>query len=313
MVTVVMATYNGERYIRQQLDSILNQTYDKIRIVISDDLSADGTPQVIAEYEARFPDRIRSLSNTTRSGGAAANFFRLLRAVSDDYVMLCDQDDVWLPEKVEKTLARMQRMEKKYGRTGQSCSVPVLVYSDLSVVDENLKMTHPSLAAYQKIAVHNNRLNHYLVENNITGSTVMINRAFLEFFSFIPEVCVIHDWWMGLLASSMGRISYIDEPLVLYRQHEGNELGAQKGSMAVRALRRIRAKNGVRENYRRMFGQAGQLFTHYQERLGREETELLTRFLALPRMSRAEKIYTIWKYQLLKSTVIRTVGQMFTI
>ena len=117
MVTVLLAAYNGEKYIRDQLESILNQTFDQLLVVISDDLSTDGTPAVIQEYEERYPGRVRSLKNSERSGSAQNNFFRLLTAASDEYVMLCDQDDVWLPDKVEVTLR-----EKTGVRTGSGGS-----------------------------------------------------------------------------------------------------------------------------------------------------------------------------------------------
>uniref|UniRef100_UPI00326005FF glycosyltransferase family 2 protein n=1 Tax=Clostridium sp. NkU-1 TaxID=1095009 RepID=UPI00326005FF len=234
------------------------------------------------------------------------NFFRLLTSVSDEYVMLCDQDDVWLPDKAEVTLREMKRLEAAWG-----AEVPLLVHGDLSVTDKTGNILHNSMAEYQKIAVHDNRFSHYLVENNITGNTVMINRAFLRFFAEIPKECVMHDWWLGLLASCFGRISYIDRPLVLYRQHGENQMGSKSGKEQY--AERILNQDRIRENYRKMFVQAQMFLKLYGNEMSREQREVLEHFTGLPGKNRAEKIYTIWKYRLKKSTHMRTLGQMFSI
>ncbi|GLC82445.1 glycosyltransferase family 2 protein [Lacrimispora brassicae] len=306
MVSVLLASYNGEKYIRDQLESILNQTFSDLSIVISDDLSTDGTPAVIREYEERYPGRIRSLRNSERSGSAQNNFFRLLTSVSDEYVMLCDQDDVWILDKVEVTLREMKRLEAEWG-----AEIPLLVHGDLSVTDKMGCILHESMAKYQKIAIHDNRFSHYLVENNITGNTVMVNMAFLQLLAHIPEECVMHDWWLGLLASCFGRISYLDRPLVLYRQHGDNQVGSKSGKEQY--AERIRNQNAVRENYRKMFAQAQQFLKLYGNKMSQEKRETLEHFIMLSGKRRAEKIFIIWKYKLMKSTPMRTLGQMFSI
>jgi len=306
MVSVLLASYNGEKYIREQMDSILNQTFPDLKVVISDDLSTDRTPAIIREYEEQYPDRVKSLKNEESSGSAQNNFFRLLSAASDEYIMLCDQDDVWMADKVEITLKEMKRLEADYGM-----DIPLLVHSDLSVADEECRVLHKSMAEYQKIAVHDNRLSHYLVENNITGNTVMINRAFLPLLAHKPEECVMHDWWLGLLASCFGKVSYIDRPLVLYRQHGSNQLGSQSG-MEQYANRSHNGKK-VRENYRKMFKQAEVFLNRYKKDLSIEQREILEHFIQIPDKSRVGKIYTIWKYKFMKSTYVRTLGQMFSI
>lgn len=306
MVSVLLASYNGEKYIRDQLESILNQTLSDLSVVISDDCSTDGTPAVIREYEERYPGRIRSLRNRERSGSAQDNFFRLLSSVSDEYVMLCDQDDVWIQDKAEVTLREMKRLEAQWGT-----EIPLLVHGDLSVTDGEGRILRESMAKYQKIAVHDNRFSHYLVENNITGNTAMVNRAFLRLLAEIPEECAMHDWWLGLLASCFGRISYLARPLVLYRQHGKNQVGSK--SSKEQYAERIRNQDAVRENYRKMFVQAQQFLKLYGNKMSPEKRETLKQFIALPGKNRAEKIYIIWKYKLMKSTPIRTLGQMFSI
>ncbi|MEY8354037.1 glycosyltransferase family 2 protein [Lachnospiraceae bacterium 54-53] len=306
MVSVLLASFNGEKFIRDQLDSVLSQTFEDLTVVISDDLSTDGTPAVIREYEERYPGRIRSLVNEERSGSAQNNFFRLLSAVSDEYVMLCDQDDVWLPDKAEVTLREMRSLEREWGK-----DMPLLVHSDLSVTDRDGRIIHKSMAEYQKIAVHDNRFSHYLVENNITGNTVMINKAFCRYLTHTPRECVMHDWWLGLLASCFGKISYIDRPLLLYRQHGGNQMGSESGFKQF--VRRRSSRKEVRENYEKMFRQAWLFCKYYGNELTTEQRETLEHFMGLQEKNRLEKIYIIWKYKLWKSTPVRTLGQMFSI
>lgn len=306
MVTVLLAAYNGEAYIRQQLDSILNQTYKKLTIVISDDLSSDKTPDILKEYEERHPDRIKCLRNEKASGSPQNNFFRLLHEVSDEYVMLCDQDDIWLPDKVEVTLKEMKRLEKRWGR-----SLPLLVHGDLSVTDQDGNIRHSSMARYQKIAVADNRFSHYLVENNITGNTVMVNQGFQRFLTYIPETCMMHDWWLGLLASCFGEISYIDRPLLLYRQHESNQVGSKSGIRQY--AERLAHKEQAGKQYRKMFRQAELFLDRYGNDMTKERRETLEQFIKLQKYNRIKKIHTIWKYKFYKSTLIRTFGQMLSI
>lgn len=306
MVTVLMASYNGEKYLKEQLDSILDQTFPDIRIVVSDDGSTDQTLNILKQYKKNAPDRVFCLSDTGNFGSPQNNFFHLLQNVSDEYLMLSDQDDIWEPEKVELMRNEMKHQEYLVGR-----DTPILIHSDLSIMDQSGEIKHQSMAKYQKIPTKVRTLSHYLVENNITGNTIMINQAFQTFFSYIPETCMMHDWWMGLLGCCFGRIVYLDRPLVRYRQHETNQLGSKSGF--IQCLSRFENKEKVRENYSRMFRQAELFYTQYSKNLTDEQRELIQGFLSLRQQNRLGKIVTILKYKFFKSTPIRTLGQMFFI
>lgn len=308
MVTIVIATCNGERFLSRQIDSIIGQSYQQFTILISDDLSNDRTPMIVEAYGREYPLSIEIMRHDKPSGSAQNNFFRLLRAAQDDYVMLSDQDDVWHPQKLRLTLDRMTEMEKKWGK-----DMPILVHSDLTIVGEKLRLIHKSMASFQKIAHKNTKLRHYLVENNITGSTVMINRALLSYLDETPPVCVMHDWWLGLLAASFGKIAYLDQPLTLYRQHGANQLGARSAKDLRQYWERLHRGRQVKENYRKMFAQAEFLLDHYREKLTPNQIGLLENFLQIPNLSRIKKVRVMVHYRLYKSTIVRTLGQMLSI
>ena len=137
-ISVLMAAYNGSRYIRRQLDSLLGQTVTGFRIFIQDDCSTDGTWDILAEYEQAYPGRFIITRTKKNTGSPKFNFIQLMINTRDDYLFLSDQDDIWLPDKVEKTLARVMELERQYGR-----GTPILVHSDLTVVNEQLDTISP--------------------------------------------------------------------------------------------------------------------------------------------------------------------------
>lgn len=339
MITVLTAAYNGEMYIREQMDSILGQTCEGIRIVVSDDCSSDKTPDILAEYVEKYPDRVAVIRRREPSGGAARHFLGLLSMMArmgrgdeekmgaalipelcpdaagqlrdmarSAYFMLSDQDDVWLPDKAQTLLLRMEEMEQTVGR-----EMPILVHSDLKVVDRELNCISPSFFQYQKISPERTSLPQLLVQNNVTGGAVLFNRPLLALLERSPGSCLMHDSWLALVAACFGRIGWVDQPLYLYRQHGDNALGAEKGDNLEGAGQRLKDGAGARENYRKMFGQAASLLEVYSDRLSENQKKILTEFTKIPRRSRLGKMYAILRYGFTKNTRLRTLGQLLFI
>lgn len=306
MITVLMAACQGAGYIGEQLDSILAQTVAGIRILIADDHSTDGTDQIIKTYEAQYPERITCLYFDTPSGGAAANFGRLFRRVSEGYVMLSDQDDIWFPYKAERLLAQIKKMEGEFG-----FDTPLLVHSDMQIADEKGRPVSASFFKYQRVAPERNRLNQLLVENHVTGAAAMVNAAMLPYLQNIPADCSMHDWWMALVACCVGKIGWVEEPLHLYRQHGSNALGAK--TRMNQYVSRAGSGEQVRENYRKMFHQAARLQKQLEPKLTPEQRQCLQAFLSLPRKNRIEKIRTIKKFRFYKNSWIDTMGMCLNI
>jgi glycosyltransferase involved in cell wall biosynthesis len=223
-VDVLLATYNGERFLERQIESILEQMDSDCRLLIRDDGSSDGTLSLVQKFVSQEPHRVVLLNDQSPRLGVCANFGRLIEHSDADYVAFCDQDDIWLPGHLSTPLERIKAVEQDLG-----ANTPVLAHTDLVVVDENLQTIAPSFWSYLNIdPYHGSKLNRLLIQNVVTGSAMMINRALARWACPIPQSGVpMHDWWLALIASAFGRIETIPAKTVLYRQHSGNHVGAK--------------------------------------------------------------------------------------
>lgn len=217
-----MATYNGEKFIGAQIESLLSQTYQNWHLITRDDGSIDKTVNILYDYRKKIPGKISILESTEHSG-ASLNFGELLKNSTADYVMFCDQDDIWLPEKIMISFNGMLQLEAKYGQ-----EKPLLLFTDLTVVDKCLNVTAKSFWEYEKINPDNTTINRLLVQNVVTGCTTIMNKKLKDLSIPIPPEAIIHDWWTALVASVFGHIEYIRVPTMLYRQHDRNDIGAKK-------------------------------------------------------------------------------------
>lgn len=228
-VVVLLSTYNGEKFLAEQLDSILAQTGVDVLVSARDDGSSDRSREILRQYQSRHPGRIFLPELPPGNLGPVASFAVLLEHALESakdypnsrrYFAFADQDDVWAGAKLA---ADMQQMLLAEGLSPG----PVLVHSDLRVVNANLEPIAPSLAVYQGLQPRRQNFGRMLVANNVTGCTVLINAALAREALPIPATAVMHDWWLALAARITGRVVYIDRPLVDYRQHTGNTLGAR--------------------------------------------------------------------------------------
>lgn len=230
-VDILLATYNGENYLIEQLESILSQTYSNFRLLISDDCSTDGTRKILEEYKEK-DDRIQ-LFFQGKNLGVIKNFEYLLKKVESKYYMLSDQDDIWKSNKIERSVEKLENSESD------------LVYTDLEVVDANLNVTYESYwklkGIYKKVKKYNNFEALYL-NNFVTGCTVISKKEYIKDVLPLPDTSkfVLHDYWIALIISQKGKISYIEEPLIKYRQHKNNKIGSRKQSDALRSIDEIR-------------------------------------------------------------------------
>jgi glycosyltransferase involved in cell wall biosynthesis len=225
-IAILLSTYNGEKYISDQLQSIISQSYTDWKLYIRDDGSFDNTNNIINNYKGLHPDKIFIINDNLGKLNSAKSFMTLLKNVESDFYMFCDQDDIWVYNKIELSLAKILNLQKLYG------NVPALVFTDLIVVDENLKVLNSSLWNYSKIDPEHIRNFYKLATNSsVTGCTIIINDLLKKSSLPIPSRLLMHDWWLGLLACRVGVIDYITSGTVLYRQHSLNVLGAEPTSV----------------------------------------------------------------------------------
>ena len=221
-VQVLLATYNGERFLAEQIDSILAQDYPNLSILARDDGSTDGTPTLLERYAARYPHRFTRMPPSPPSGDAKWNFLHLMQAATADYLCLADQDDVWLPAKVTQSMQAMARLERQHGKP-----TPLLVFTDLRVVDQGLNEKYASFWRHQRIdprSIHSFR--RLLTQNVVTGCTALMNAGLCRLATRMPPEAYMHDWWIALVAAAFGAADYLPHATVAYRQHSHNVLGA---------------------------------------------------------------------------------------
>lgn len=223
-VQVVMATYNGEPFLDEQLESLRRQSFREWVLWVRDDGSTDATVEMVRRHGREDP-RIRLVEDRLGNQGPAGNFAALLAhalAKEAEYVFLADQDDIWVDDKMERQLALM--LEREHEDTSD---IPRVMYSDLEVVDRDMRRIHRSFMRYEMLRHEANPLPVLLAQNFVTGCTMLVNRKLLEFALPIPPRVLMHDWWLALCAAATGRLHHLPEQTVRYRQHGRNQVGAQ--------------------------------------------------------------------------------------
>lgn len=231
LVDILMATYNGGRFLAAQIDSIVGQSYRNWRLTIHDDGSKDDTVPLAREYVRRFPGQVFVLEDGIMLGAAKSNFAHLMAHATAEYVMFCDQDDVWLPDKVQ---CSMQSLLEEEASTGKN--TPLGVFTDLVVADEQLNILASSFWVYQKIKPQYlvTSMRNLAVRNCVTGCTLLMNKAALAVCLPVPSYAVMHDWWCGLkILEASGNLIPLARPTVFYRQHSGNVVGARQWGVRV--------------------------------------------------------------------------------
>lgn len=307
-ISILMATYNGERYVSEQVESILEQTDPDWRLFISDDRSSDGTMSILDRYEKAHPEKINIARDDPSHRGAKERFGRLLSSTDSDYYMFCDQDDIWLPKKIEVERAAIRDLENQYGN-----KTPIAVHTDLTVTDKDLKVLHESFRGYQNLKlIKMQELNRLLIQNVVTGCTVMINRALRDRCLPIPAGAVLHDWWAGLVAVATGIIHYIDVSTVLYRQHHVNVTGAQKWGLQY-IMQSIGGLKDKSEALKRSIVQAGELLRAHRHALDAGILETIESYAGLGGKSFFGKRYTVLRHHYFMSGFVRNIGVMLVV
>lgn len=301
-IDILMAAYNGSKYIGEQIGSLQGQTYRQWTLLVSDDCSTDDTCNKVLSFSEQ-DERIKLVSRGKRYGGAAANFLSLLAWSDAPYAMFCDQDDVWNDDKIARSLEAMKGLEERYG-----ANTPLLVSTDVEVVDAELKTIAPSLFKLEGISPKAD-LAHALVENNVIGCTMIANRELVRLAKRHPQAdgVIMHDWWLSLLAQSCGYRTVLDEPTMKYRQHEDNVAGTDSTS-PLDVIRRFDLGRSA-SYWRNTVVQAQELLAAYSEDMRRTARPVVERYVWLQREKRPANLIRTMRNGYLPTGMVRRLSQ----
>lgn len=301
-VEILLATYNGEKYLREQLESLLKQDYDNWVVIACDDASTDGTYDILQVYRDKYPDKFMIMKNEKGYGNAKKNFISLMKHSSCNYVMCCDQDDVWLPNKIALTLSEMKKTEES--------GIPVLIHTDLKVVDSELHVMSESFFEHSNFR-KKFALNEILIQNFVTGCTIMMNRTLVDLMNQIEdcEKILMHDWLAAILATANGKVAFVENPTMLYRQHAINSVGAKKYGFAL-FVSKLRS-NQMKKSLIDTTVQAEEIARLYQDILCKEKYELIYQYGTLWEKNKMQRIRFYLKNKIFKKGLPRKVCQLF--
>ncbi len=304
-IDILMASYNSEKYIRNQLDSILNQTFNDFLITIYDDVSTDNTIDILSQYKLQHNNKI-SYKKNQKNVGVIKNFSNLLGNSSADYIMFSDHDDVWVNNKIELTYNKMLQMEKKYSK-----DMPLLVFCDKFVTDDNLNIIHYSHNKIEKYNTNNITFNRLLMANVISGCSLMINKALKNICGEINKKACMHDYYLVLCAAAFGKIGYINKPLLYYRQHTNNQLGAENNSLSNAFLKLKKGRKSMQESVFKNIIQAEAFYKQYENILSSNQKKILENFISLKKERNIKFMYNVIKNKFYKPGAMKNIGLFY--
>lgn len=290
-IDILMATYNGEKYIKEQIESILSQTYKNFNLIISDDASTDKTLEILKQYEQK--DNRIIVYSQEKNLGIVENFEFLLKKVENEFFMLADQDDIWDVDKVEISYDKMEAENAD------------LVYSNLAVVDKNLNILSNSywkLKGFDKKVKKYNNFESLYLNNYITGCTMLCKSKWIDKILPLPKESefVIHDYWIALIVSMNGRLSFIEQPLIKYRQHTDNIIGSMKKSDSIENFEDLRKLFiSVKKQHFEVFVKNNEKFSDEYKKLNNEALDYFNCLENINRINikKYKLFFKLYKYE----------------
>ncbi len=303
---VLMTAYNGSRYLPELLASLASQTDPCFTVIMQDDGSSDDTPALLSETAA-CDSRFVFGSEQGKHLGAAGNFLSLICQAEADYVLLCDQDDIWEPEKMALLKQAMLDLESQFG-----ADTPLLVHSDCSLINEVGEKTCDSFFAHQGWDPAAVTLPRLLVQNNVTGCTLIMNKPLQRLVAAHAEAekLFMHDWFIALTAASFGRIAFVNHPLTRYRQHAGNEIGASARSLLGRGWAALRSRKEAKERILLTYTHTEAFREMYEDELPAQAKHTVDHYLATQHMRKIPRVAAVRRMGCVMQSPLTRLGQV---
>jgi len=303
-VDILLPTFNGSEYISELLNSIDSQSYKNIRLLMRDDASVDRTCEIIADYSFCVET---FFSSNTENVGVVENINRLLEQSKSSYIMFADQDDVWLKDKVFKSIEEMKKAELKFGT-----ETPIVVFTDAYIGDENLNLNltkqSGSLLRRNGCFGYDPLFKNLIVQNTVSGCTMIINSALKKHLMPIPKEAVMHDWWIMLIASAMGKVVYLPDKTMIYRLHKNNTLGLRPISLLKSVLLVIKNPAMARFRIGLTYEQAKVFQSSYSNFLSENLKTLLDEYISLSKNRFFQRCRILWRNKFKKTSISKTIG-----
>lgn len=303
-VLILLAAYNGQKYIGEMIDSIISQDYTDWHLILSDDSSTDSTLSILEDYANKYPEKITHYKSGKKFGNAQNHFMHLLKQYNDaPYIMFCDQDDVWHSDKISKTIDRMKKIEN-------DCNIPAMVHTDLCVVDGNLNKISDSFCKHSKLNGNRLQLNQLLIQNVVTGCTMMMNNSLAKLCCRyeLPKQALMHDWWIAIICSVFGKSAFLDSATIDYRQHGNNSVGAKNVTSPSYLLERLK-NNSMKKSIRASIEQAEAFLKCFGDNIPADKKLIITDFVKIKDASIFKKDYIYLKHRIFKCGMIRVLAQ----
>lgn len=289
-VSILLAAFNGGEYIEKQIDSILNQTYRDWKLFIRDDGSSDNTRIIIQRYVSMDSRIIAVDKDNGNNIGVVKSFFKLLNIANSKYYMFCDQDDIWLKDKVKVTVERAQRFDQ---------SIPLLVHTNLTTFSDEHGVINQRLYGNSNI----DKLNVMLSSNSVAGCTILINNELKnKVINDSSYDVVMHDWWLALCANSFGKVSYIETSTIMYRIHDNNQVGTDTSKL--KKLRRLFNYSHEIERQANAVEQGKMIYLLHSDQMHKKEKKIFSKFINLQDETFVYRILNIQHYNFKKNSFL---------
>ena len=307
-VEIALATYNAGPWLDPFLESLAAQDFAAWRVLVRDDGSTDKTREQLSEWQNRLGERLAIVPNSgAHNLGATGNFNAALEASAARWVMMADQDDIWLPRKISRTLNAMRQAETHLG-----AGTPLAVFTDAEVMDGAGLTIAPSYWRWNRMKLDGlNDLRRVAMDSPALGCTTMVNRALLDVALPIAGEVPYHDWWLAMAAVAFGRLIPLRETTIRYRRHGGNVTSdPYRGGVAV--ARTLRSPAAPRQRLQRLIGQTAAqsraFVERYRDLLRPRDAAALDCLAGLPSRGVLGRRLAIFRHGLWFSSRLKNLG-----